>query len=107
MTDNHTEINNKAARQLEWEEELQGKYESMWWPPMTTNVILNERPTKYFLLRDMHFHDSYDWAFLLVKKAHLIAMDLTETLHDMFDVYWEEATPLQITQACLEVLEDK
>lgn len=58
---------------------------------------------------DMHFHDSYDWAMLLVAK--LTDIQLAQLI-DRLGIIMQEprlshvfkATPLQISQACLEVL---
>jgi len=62
---------------------------------------------------DMHFHDSYDWAMLLVaecvskspkEKRWETIKTIEEILQRKFGcpVLW--ATPQQISEACLEVL---
>lgn len=51
----------------------------------------------------MHFHDSYDWAMLLVEKAK------EKNLRDgeiMFMKLWDIPIPHQISQAALSVLKD-
>ena len=64
-----------------------------------------------FYLKDMHFHDSYDWAMLLVKECFnklkkkkasdkFVIMLIVGHLETHFLL----ATPHQISQACLEVL---
>ena len=56
---------------------------------------------------ELHFHDSYDWAMLLVKKC-LETRNTANALiwhresHELEP--WLLLTPLQISTACLEVL---
>lgn len=59
---------------------------------------------------NMHFHDSRDWTWLLVDACDSrgVLPDLMEELDSAYDAYSLEdlfrLSPLQITQACLEVL---
>lgn len=55
----------------------------------------------FFHVSDLHFHDSYDWAMLLVHSMDDEHRWLVSTL---LGVKWYQATPQQISQACLEVL---
>lgn len=59
-------------------------------------------------IKDMHFHDSYDWAYLLVhlicKKGINGRIVIANSLFHKFSCDWTSATPQQISQACLEVL---
>lgn len=65
-------------------------------------------------VRDMRFHDSYDWAMLLVKhivksKALEFRMDALDDIeHELLCLFGNShslwSSPQQISQACLEVL---
>ena len=55
---------------------------------------------------DMHFHDSFDWAWLLVEEV-MKDQDKRWDLLASYDQNVESlllSTPLQISQACLSVL---
>lgn len=58
---------------------------------------------------NLRFHDSYDWAMLLVKKAAekdwCKLADHHEIVNDLF--MFVHSTPQQISQAALEVLESQ
>ena len=58
----------------------------------------------------MHFHDSYDWAMLLVAKCDELGVsryDITLKMLKGYSESWPDLmfqTPQQISEACLEVL---
>jgi len=60
---------------------------------------------------DMHFHDSYDWAMLLVAKCDELGVsryDITLKMLKGYSESWPDLmfqTPQQISEACLSVLE--
>lgn len=67
---------------------------------------------------EMHFHDSYDWAMLLVKEADkrggFYFININTRLNALIRPYGNDGgqiktlllTPKQISQACLEVLKN-
>ena len=87
------EHNKKCAEALGWtHHRVQG---SEWWN--------TETKTHYVLF----FHDSYDWAMLLVAKV-LEDVEMTAKLLNKY--LWDlgrflTLTPQQISQSCLEVLD--
>ena len=111
------EFNKRCAEALGWEHlETEERYLptekhasilGLWFP---YNMGEDVGVEKVFL-DDMHFHDSYDWAMLLVRN--LLPNDQEAdrcVIYDIvnwFDVHFLLATPQQISQAALEVLEEK
>lgn len=57
-------------------------------------------------IADLHFHDSFDWAMLLVKLLTTSGQknDFNDLLRIRYKIHLMEATPLQISKVCLEVL---
>ena len=61
----------------------------------------------FFHVSDLNFHDSYDWAMLLVAKV-LEDVEMTAKLLNKY--LWDlgrflTLTPQQLSQSCLEVLD--
>ena len=102
------EFNKECAEALEWTHEKSlSAYHAFHVPKYAfdAGVIdtwpLIERPSM------MHFHDSYDWAMLLVAKV-LEDVEMTAKLLNKY--LWDlgrflTLTPQQLSQSCLEVLD--
>lgn len=124
-----TQINKESAEALAWPLQISHSNNRGWRyyvPPIDFSF-------NHYQVKEMHFHDSYDWAFLLVKKvlefdekhrgctAHYPMKEFFKNLlkdsfgysdnADYFNLarfrHCFTATPLQITLACLEALRDE
>ena len=109
MNDKDLKLNKDAAEALAWEfHKVPSKYLNK-----SYYAIPKELHDKFKLLfvavEDMHFHDSYDWVMLLVHhlannyRGDKVLEDVLRKKNEYHDAEWWDATPLQITQACLEV----
>ncbi len=99
------EFNKRCAEVLGWK-----RYDEQWYVPNREHCNTLNVNMDGLSIFDMHFHDSYDWAMLLVKKlmadnppnklvGNAKLMEFLECCE------WYYATPHQIAQEALEVLE--
>lgn len=106
--DDTNDFNKRCAEALGWTPEELGNGDMVYWQPLKSSDEAHE-------IKLMHFHDSYDWAMLLVKECHrsklyhkvkevLKAQDRECGSFNTFS-WFVGATPQQISQAALEVLE--
>lgn len=90
------ELNKQCAEFLKWRQYGQSFH-------IPDGTLDKFHQNLYMRISDMHFHDSYDWAYLLLKLC--IKKDCIWALSGIYDPLWlAEATPKEISQACLEVL---
>ncbi len=94
MNEQQLKINKGAKAALKWES----------WEDLPKWVV--EALPRGMFVEYYRFHDSRDWADLLVKKVLELNGGNPTVLIQKFKNYSDMviATPLQITQACLEVL---
>jgi len=105
------EFNKRCAEVLGWKHEGNNCFTLI---DEHRHLIRNIYDNGFYTSTDMHFHDSYDWAMLLVKeivrtikpkKGYSVMASWYAAVSGDFD--WWDLTPHQIAQAALEVLETK
>jgi len=107
-TMNKDELNRGCAEALGWKcqfDHIRDHKRMYYEIPKEAHIAIMYQSHSYMLsaeLDKMHFHDSYDWAMLMVKKAHEVRPYFTVNM--MLNGKIKE--PSVICEECLEVLRD-
>ena len=101
MTEEELKINKGAAEALGWDsnDDCTVYYRDH-------DLVMQLGGNYNTIVEDMHFHDSYDWAMLLVHRLSEIQRRHLKLKLHYLKVCMMTASALQITKACFEVLND-